>query len=168
MDQAYRERRREQFTHLGTGELLSAGGFVFAAYAWSLNIGSRAGVVALWAALTPLVVVLLQAGVYWLAARSWVGRGAMPSSMARVYRAFRILDVVLLVAAAVVVVLSWPPEPGLAVLVVLVWLFAVVEYLNYFVVRLSYPPRQWFSTVGQWRTPRLVRDLASPGWPHAG
>lgn len=41
----------------------------------------------------------------------------------------------------------------------LVWLFAVVEFTNYYVVRLSYPGTEWFREVGRWRTPRLVEDL---------
>jgi hypothetical protein len=53
----------------------------------------------------------------------------------------------------------WPAEPLAAAVVVAVWLFGVVEFLNYFVVRLAYPPARWLSEVGHWRTPRLVRDL---------
>ena len=37
--------------------------------------------------------------------------------------------------------------------------FGLIEYLNYFHVRLSYPWSTWASQVGRWSTPRLVRDL---------
>ena len=40
-----------------------------------------------------------------------------------------------------------------------VWAFAVVEHVNYFVVRLSYPATEWFGAVTRWRTPRLVQDV---------
>lgn len=43
--------------------------------------------------------------------------------------------------------------------VVGVWVFGVLEYVNYFVVRLSYPIHRWLTTVGQWHTPQLVQDL---------
>jgi hypothetical protein len=43
--------------------------------------------------------------------------------------------------------------------VLAVWVFGVLEYVNYFVVRLAYPLGRWFTTVGEWRTPRLVQDL---------
>lgn len=153
------EHRRAQFTSLGWGELLAALAFVLAAVAWSSRLDSSGAVLALWVALVPLLVVLVQAGVYWLAARRWVGCGVMSLPMAHVYRWFRLLDPALLLAAAVVIMVVGPDGVGARVLAMGVWTFGVVEYLNYFVVRLAYPLRRWFTTVGQWRTPRLVRDL---------
>ncbi len=56
--------------------------------------------------------------------------------------------------------LWWPAANPLGgVVAVAVWVFGLVEYLNYFVVRLAYPPARWFSEVESWRTPQLVRDL---------
>lgn len=40
-----------------------------------------------------------------------------------------------------------------------IWLFGVIEFVNYFVVRLVYAPREWLGNIGQWRTPRLVLDM---------
>lgn len=48
---------------------------------------------------------------------------------------------------------GWAGVPAVAV-----WLFAVVEFTNYYVVRLSYPWRHWLTTVGQGRMPRLILD----------
>jgi len=57
-------------------------------------------------------------------------------------------------------VLVWLPDHVVvAVSVVAVWLFGVVEYVNYFVVRLAYPFRSWTRTISQWRTPRLMHDI---------
>ena len=41
----------------------------------------------------------------------------MPSALASVYRAFRVVDVLLLVAGLVVVVVWWPSRPLVALLV---------------------------------------------------
>ena len=49
--------------------------------------------------------------------------------------------------------------PLLLVLVLAVWAFGVVEYLNYFAVRLAYPASEWLAKVRQQRLPRLVKDL---------
>lgn len=43
------------------------------------------------------------------------------------------------------------------------WVFGAIEYLSYFIVRLAYPPTQWFSGMTQWRTPRLVLDMKATG-----
>lgn len=40
-----------------------------------------------------------------------------------------------------------------------VWVFGLVEYVNYFVVQLVYPGSRWSALVGQRRTPRLVQNL---------
>ena len=47
------------------------------------------------------------------------------------------------------------------VLLVIIWLFGVIEFINYFVMRLAYPINRWFAVVGQRRTPRLMLDVRS-------
>lgn len=116
---------------------------------------------ALWSALAPLLVILTQAGVYWLLARGWTELESMPARLAALYRVFRLLDVLLLAIALLGVVIWLPDHSGTAVGVVAVWAFGVVEYVNYFVARLAYPLRRWPFEVGKWRRPQLVRDLNS-------
>lgn len=155
-----RRELRRRYLSLGTGELAAAA--VFAGLAVVVVMPQLEGDrdhAALWSALTPLLVVLVQAGTYWLMARTWVTCAPMPASAAAVYRVFRAADPVLLAAGLVGVVLWWPGDTGTALLVVAVWAFGVVEYVNYFVVRLSYPPHRWSASVTRWRTPRLVQDL---------
>ena len=83
----------------------------------------------------------------------------MPDAVAAVYRVFRVLDALVLAGSLVAIILWLPSRIPVLVLVIAVWLFALVEYANYFVVRLSYPLTQWASRVGEWRTPQLIRDL---------
>ncbi|OZV82378.1 hypothetical protein CA850_08815 [Micromonospora echinospora] len=166
------ERRRElrgKYLKLGTGELAAAASFAVVAIALVMpRLAGSDDSMALWSALVPLLVVLVQAGIYWLAARSWVERAPMPAAIAAAYRVFRIVDAVLLGVGLAGILLWWPERIGTALLVVAVWVFGVVEYLNYFVVRLAYPLARWLTTVGQWRPPRLVQDIRTsapgPGW----
>lgn len=150
---------RRRYLGLGLGELSAA-----AVCSWLGNSLTHTSMleserVSVWAALTPLLVVLIQGGVYWLAARRWVLRRPMPRGVARLYRGFRVADVVLLAVSLGALVRWWPTRVDLAVGVVGTWLFAVAEYLNYFQVRLAYPWRRWLVDVGRWRTPRLILDL---------
>ena len=159
-----RDARRRRYLHLGVGELVAA--VVFAlVLPRTVDAFERR---ALWAALIPLLVVLLQGGAYWLLARGWVGRSAMPSGLAALYSAFRRLDPVLLLAGLVGVLVWLPERPGAVVAALAVWVFGVVEYVNYFVVRLAYAPTRWWRGVKERRTPRLVLDLRgarAPGPP---
>jgi hypothetical protein len=156
-----RERLRRKYRSLGVGELVAAAVFTLVAFRW-LGLGAdRAMSAAVWSALTPLLVILIQAGAYWLLARAWVLRGEMPSGLARLYRAFLVVDLVLLVAG-LVGVLVWRPADVLgAALILLIWLFGVIEFVNYFVMRLAYPLSRWFAEVGHRRTPRLMLDVRS-------
>ncbi|MBB3036572.1 hypothetical protein [Hoyosella altamirensis] len=152
-----REALRRKYLSLGVGELVAAA--VFAVVLPRLTSAENAA--AMWCALVPLLVILVQASVYWLAARRWVHSRPMPARIAAVYRGFRAFNVALL-AAGLIGILVWMPSTiGAALLVLAVWAFGVVEYVNYFVVRLSYPVGSWLSRIGQWRTPRLVQDIQS-------
>lgn len=156
-----RDHLRARYLSLGFGELAAA--VVFAGVAALFVIPRLSGTdgAALWSALVPLLVILAQAGAYWLAARSWVGIGRMPRPLALLYRVFRILDLVLLAVGLAGMVLWWPASPGAALLVVGVWLFGVVEWVNYFHVRLAYPANRWFALVGERRVPQLMKDVRS-------
>ena len=150
---------RRRYLSLGLGELVAAAVFAGVAVTKVAPALDTTGRRALWGALVPLLVVLVQAGVYWLLARGWVLRSGMPSALASVFRTLKVVDVVLLVAGLVVVLVWWPSRPLVAVLVLAVWVFGLVEYLNYFVARLAYPPTGWLREVRRWRTPRLVKDM---------
>lgn len=161
MVDSQRESLRRKYLSLGIGELVAAAVFTFVTVTFVRPGLPRADdYTALWWAMTPLLVILVQAGVYWLMARSWVHRAPMPTAIAHVYRAFRIIDIALLIAGLVGVLAWWPENLGAALLVAGVWCFAVVEYVNYFVVRLAYPIGRWFTSVGQWRTPQLMHDVS--------
>ncbi|MFD7310786.1 hypothetical protein [Promicromonospora sp. NPDC059942] len=154
-------RLRRTYLSLGLGELVSVAVFVVVQPVVAARLDDDGGR-ALWWALTPLLVVLVQGGAYWLAARTWLpgaGRPGMPRRVAMAYRVFRVLNPVLLVVCLAGLLLTGP-DTGALVLCLLVWAFGVLEHVNYFVVRLSYPVARWSVLVGRRRTPALVRDLA--------
>lgn len=157
-----RKSLRRRYLSLGLGELAAA--VVFAAVAVGVVMPRLEGPkdsAALWSALAPLLVILVQAGVYWLLARGWVEQAPMPARLAALYRVFRVLDVLLLAIALLGVVIWLPDHSGGAVGVVAVWAFGVAEYANYFVARLAYPLQRWPFEVGKLRRPQLVHDLHS-------
>lgn len=151
-----RKALRRTYLSLGLGELASA--VVFALVSSRTPISARANP-ALVIAVTPLVVVLVQAGCYWLAARTWVGIDTMPRALAVAYRGFGWINPILLGAALIGLLTRLPVSAFDRALVLGVWLFGAVEHVNYYLVRLAYPARQWARLVRQRRTPRLRRDL---------
>ncbi len=153
---------RRTYLSLGTGELAAAALFSYSAV-WvvspRLNDDQRA--LTFMAGVAPLVLVLSQAGAYWLLARGWVTVRPMPRRLARLYRVFQTLDVLVLVGAGAYIAVHLKTSGWAGALALGTWLFAIVEFANYYVVRLSYPWSAWLAQVGQWRTPRLIQDLRS-------
>lgn len=160
MDQYRRDYLRRRYSSLGWGEWLAACVFAFVA-AFSLDgvWGALDARAAVWWALMPLLAVLLQAGAYWLAARSWVGTGRMPRALAQAILAVRTLNVGLLGVSLVGIVATWPSTVLGGMVAIAIWLFAVAEYVNYFVVRLAYRPDRWWRGVRGRRTPQLMLDV---------
>ncbi len=155
--------RRATYARLGTGELAATVAFAVA-YLLLQDRFTRDDQIALGAALTPLLLILVQAGVYWLLARRWVGAGLMPPALASTYSAMRWVNPIVL--AVGLGVLVWRTSTtGATVLGLGVWLFAAIEYLNYYVIRLAYPASQWPSLVGQRRTPQLMKDVRAGRGP---
>ncbi|MBD8467844.1 hypothetical protein IFU30_16380 [Plantibacter sp. CFBP 8798] len=151
---------RGRYLSLGLGELFAALVFIWVAFVSALPLLEQpTDALAFWSALVPLLVILVQAGVYWLLARRWVKQGTMPPGLAATYRGFRVLDAVLLLAGLVGIIVWFPVHPFAAIGIPFVWLLGVIEYVNYFVVRLAYPPSMWFQRIGEWRTPRLIQDV---------
>jgi hypothetical protein len=154
-------RLRHTYLSLGLGELAAVAVFAVVQPVVAGRLDDAGGR-ALWWAMTPLLVVLLQGGAYWLAARTWLPGAespGMPRGVALLYRAFRLLNLILLAVCLAGVLLTGPGGVAL-VLCLLVWAFGALEHVNYFVMRLSYPVAQWFVLVGRRRTPALVRDVA--------
>ncbi|QOR72178.1 hypothetical protein IM660_08090 [Ruania alkalisoli] len=149
--------RRATYLRLGTGELAASAAFAVA-YLLLRDRFTGDEQLALGAALTPLLLILVQAGFYWLLARHWMGVRVMPPALAGAYSALRWINPIVL--AVSLGVLVWHASTiGTAVLGAGLWLFAVIEHLNYYVIRLAYPASQWLSGVGQRRTPQLMNDV---------
>jgi hypothetical protein len=55
--------------------------------------------------------------------------------------------------------MAGPDHIGSALAVTAVWVLGGLEYINYFLIRLAYPPLRWLTGVRKRRLPQLVRDL---------
>ena len=78
-----RRRLRARYLSLGLGEFAAATTFaVLAVLQLGPQVRDPGGSWLWYAPVAPLLVVLVQAGCYWLAARRWVAAGPMPERLA--------------------------------------------------------------------------------------
>lgn len=149
---------RRKYLHLGTGELASAGVFLFIAIKASLSAAPATKLMGF--TFLPLVTILVGVGCYWLHAYNRISRSVLSKSFARSLVKLRLIHVILMLLGFLALLFVIPlvslPHAllGSAALV-----FALLEHINYFYVRLAYPIQSWASEVRQCRTPRLRKDL---------
>ena len=113
--------------------------------------------------LSLLTFILLQGSIYWAIlirrlSKPQFGSGNVP----RVYGGLRILDLVLVIAGFPFIV--WNTQSfQVAILAILIQLFALIEWINYFLLRLSYslnPLVLWKRiTKGNLERSRIAKEL---------
>lgn len=154
-----RDRLRRRYLDLGLGELSAAAVFAGTLTLIAVLHLTAGEAVLLWIALAPLLAVLLVASGYWLLARTWVGTAPMPRATAYALVALRFVTLACLAVAVVGIVWYWPDRWGFGLCALGIWLFGVIEWINYFAVRLSYPITRWAREITKWRQPTLMRDV---------
>lgn len=156
-DSEHRQRLRRQYLSTGLGELVATAVFVIL-LSTTLLPDAPEQRLAISIAFLPFALSVVPGGIYWLLARVWVLKERPPTWFGRVYRIVRWIGAITIVVTLPLALLLHV-SIGTTMFALVIWAFGLVEYLNYFVVRLAYPWTRWVAEVGAWRTPRLVRDL---------
>lgn len=126
---------KQELFYLFSMELTCAVGFwvVYAMWVW--------GEMTIWQTevaypLLTLTMILVQGSFYWLNClrRLKKDKALNPQQIARFYQAFKVVDYVLLALYIPVLVIT----RNFSIVGGLIWLFAIIELINYFHYRLSY------------------------------
>ena len=113
--------------------------------------------------LSLLTFILLQGSFYWAISIRRLSNPQFGSgSVSKLYSGFRILDLVLLIACFPFII--WNTQSvQVAILATLIQLFALIEWINYYLVRLSYslnPLVLWRRiTKGKLEKSRIAKEL---------
>ena len=125
------KRLKNQFLNLAAGELAAVVVFVFVSRL--LNFGAAA-----WAAFSCLIFILLQGSMYWLYRYLLIRKKReVHPNVIRILSIARMLNLVLLAAIGLTVPFVRNSTRDLIIAAV-IFLFGVVEYINYYWYRLSY------------------------------
>ena len=89
----------------------------------------------------PLMVlsfILIQGSIYWFVLFKRMSNPKfLSTNVVIIYRIFKIIDVILLCIGILVIVLNYS-NIALTILSVFILLFYIIEWINYYIVRLSY------------------------------
>ena len=133
-----KEKVRKELVSLCLGEFTAVLSIWFCFFLLKNRLGDVNSLVTILYPLSLLTFILLQGSIYWAIlirrlSNPQFGSGNVP----RIYGGFRILDLVLLISGFPFIV--WNTQSfQVAILAILIQLFALIEWVNYFLLRLSY------------------------------
>ena len=133
-----KEKVRKELLSLCLGELTAVLSIWFCFFLLKNRLGDVNSLVTVLYPLSLLTFILLQGSIYWATLIRRLFKPQFGSaSVPKLYGGFRILDLVLLISGFPFIV--WNTQSfQVAIIATLIQLFALIEWVNYFLVRLSY------------------------------
>ena len=158
-----KEKVRKELVSLCLGEFTAVLSFWFCFFLLKNRLGDWNSLVSILYSLSLLTFILLQGSIYWAIlirrlSNPQFGSGSVP----KLYGGFRILDLVLLISGFPFI--FWNTQSfQVAILATLIELFALIEWVNYLLLRLSYslnPLVLWKRiTKGKLEKSRIAKEL---------
>ena len=154
---------QKELVSLCLGELAAVQSFGICFFLLKDRLGDVSSLVTILYPLSLLAFILLQGSIYWAILIRRLSKPQFGSaSVPKLYGCFRILDLVLLISGFPLIV--WNTQSfQVAIIATLIQLFALIEWVNYFLVRLSYslnPLVLWKRiTKGKLEKSRIAKEL---------
>ena len=158
-----KEKVRKELVSLCLGELAAALSFWLCFFLLKNRLGDWMSLITILYPLSLLTFILLQGSTYWAIlirrlSNPQFGNGNIP----KIYGVLRILDLVLLISGFPFIV-WYSQSVRVAIIATLIQLFALIEWVNYFLLRLSYslnPLVLWKRiTKGKLEKIRIAKEL---------
>ena len=158
-----KENVRKELVSLCLGEFTAVLSFWFCFFLLKNRLSDWSSLVTILYPLSLLTFILLQGSIYWAILIRRLSNPQFGSrSVPKLYGGFRILDLVLLISGFPFIV--WNTQSfQVTILATLIQFFALIEWVNYFLVRLSYslnPLVLWKRiTKGNLEKSRIAKEL---------
>lgn len=158
-----KEKVRKELVSLCLGELAAALSFWLCFFLLKNRLGDWMSLITILYPLSLLTFILLQGSTYWAIlirrlSNPQFGNGNIP----KIYGVLRILDLVLLISGFPFIV-WYSQSVRVAIIATLIQLFALIEWVNYFLLRVSYslnPLVLWKRiTKGKLEKSRIAKEL---------
>ena len=158
-----KEKVRKELVSLCLGELSAVLSFWFCFFLLKNRLSDWNSLISILYPLSLLTFILLQGSIYWAIlirrlSKPQFGSGNVP----KIYGLLRILDLILLISGFPFI--FWNAQSvQVVILATLIQLFSLIEWLNYYLVRLSYslnPLVLWKRiTKGKLEKSRIAKEL---------
>ncbi|WP_101697938.1 hypothetical protein [Clostridium minihomine] len=150
LKQNRKQKLKKELKQLAVLEAYNAVAFIALYFFWIWQFQERFSLIAFYPILL-CSIILLQGAAYWKICLERVkekkNRG---EKTARIFSCFRWLDIFLLLIYLVILGLQWQePQSGWLIFGIGMYVFAIIEYFNYYFIRLSYPVVPFFRRLAQ-------------------
>ena len=133
-----REKVKKELISLCTGELAAVISFWFWFFMFKKWLVDPKMMLQIMYPLMVLSFILIQGSIYWFVLFKRMSNPKFLSiNVVIIYRIFKIIDVILLCIGILVIVLNYS-NIAVTILSVFILLFSIIEWINYYIVRLSY------------------------------
>lgn len=158
-----KEKVKKELVSLCLGELAAVLSFWLCFFLLKNRLGDWNGLLSILYPLSLLTFILLQGSTYWAILIRRLSKPQFGSgTVTKLYGCFRILDLVLLISGFPFIV-WYTQSVRVAIIATLIQLFALIEWVNYFLLRLSYslnPLVLWKRIVkGKLEKSRIAKEL---------
>ena len=133
-----REKVKKELISLCTGELAAVISFWFWFFMFKKWLVDPKMMLQIMYPLMVLSFILIQGSIYWFVLFKRMSNPKfLSTNVVIIYRIFKIIDVILLCIGILVIVLNYS-NIAVTILSVFILLFSIIEWINYYIVRLSY------------------------------
>ena len=159
------EKLKQELTKLWTGELAAVVSFWACFLVMKVWLTSAQAVLSVIYPLLTLSFILVQGSVYWWILLKRLSRPKFAGGhTGKIYRVLKMIDVLLLLSGLPVILINHT-NTAVTVLAVFIWVFAIIEWINYYEIRLSYSynPMILLGHIknGTLKKSRLAREIAA-------
>ena len=110
-----------------------------------------------------LSFILIQGSIFWLVLLKRISnKNFAKTSLGKIYNYLRRLDIILLYLSILILIVNHQSLTT-TIISLSIWIFSIIEYINYYKVRLSYKPNVLINYIlhGKIRKSRIAREIES-------
>ena len=154
---------KKTLINLAVGELVAIIMFWTNFFIFKKYITNTTSIIPIIFTLFILSFILIQGSIFWLVLLKRISnKNFAKTSLGKIYNHLRRLDIILLYISILILIVNHQTLTT-TIISLSIWIFSIIEYINYYKVRLSYKPNVLINYVlhGKIRKSRIAREIES-------
>ena len=154
---------KKTLINLAVGELVAIIMFWTNFFIFKKYITNTTSIIPIIFTLFVLSFILIQGSIFWLVLLKRISnKNFAKTSLGKIYNHLSRLDIILLYLSILILIVNHQTLTT-TIISLSIWIFSIIEYINYYKVRLSYKPNVLINYVlhGKIRKSRIAREIES-------